>query len=112
MANYYKCVCKLDNAGLMQDIEESLLSMRDTEEESITDVLLYSQDHADEVDFMIAQHGNLLIGFNDVFRLYREHGLTTVDDMPINVVWEMYRRDVGIAARRILNNHLLELDTP
>lgn len=88
-------------------IKEQLLTIHDTPEESIEEVRHYMEGFPDEVDFNLAQYGNLLIYYDDVRDFMRECGYaeSTISKMSDHQIWEAYKRNVGHVARELVPGH-------
>lgn len=61
----------------------------------------YKQEFSNEIDFNIAQYGNLLIYHDEVQDLYKKVGYKTKFDN--HKLWEIYKRQVGYIARNYFN---------
>ena len=88
--------------ALLNAIEDSLLTMCDTEEESLNEIRRHMKSYPHERDYRIVQNGNLLCYFSQVYDLYRECGYTSTDRMSTSKIWETYKRQVGYIAREIM----------
>lgn len=55
-----------------------------------------------ELDYNIAQYGNLLIYYDDIKKMYRDCGYKSLDKMSDQKVWEIYKRQVGYVARQLM----------
>lgn len=82
--------------GVLNDILESLQEM------GIEEVTHYYKEFNNEIDYNIAQYGNLLIYYADVKELYRRNGYTSLDKMSDHKVWDIYKRQVGYVARTLI----------
>ena len=82
--------------GVLNDILESLQEM------GIEEVARYYNEFNNEIDYNIAQYGNLLIYYADVKELYRRNGYTSLDKMSDHKVWDIYKRQVGYVARTLI----------
>ena len=102
MKNKYSKNPKLN--AVLTDIEDQLLAMCDTEEESLSEIAHYMWFYptVSNLDYMIAQHGNLLFTYDDVYSLYREAGYKTTDTYSLDRIWNTYRRQVGYVARQLI----------
>lgn len=87
--------------GVLNDIREQLLSIHDTEDESRKEIAHYKREFPKEIDFNLAQYGNLLIYYYDVRAMYARHGYKSIVRMSDAEVWETYKRQVGYVARTI-----------
>ena len=92
----------------LQAIEDSLLEMCDTPEESLAEIKRYMNEFPKEPDYNIAQYGNLLIYYDQIREFYKncgysEKGIARRSDSDL---WETYKRQVGsIAQCLIRKNH-------
>lgn len=59
----------------------------------------YKKSFPREVDFNLAQYGNLFCYYDDVRDLYRTAGYKSLDKMSDDKIWEIYKRQVGYIAR-------------
>lgn len=60
----------------------------------------YKKQFPNEIDFNIAQYGNLLCYYSDIKDFYRACGYKTLDKMSDQKVWDIYKRQVGYIARK------------
>lgn len=93
MKNKYSKNKKLE--GVLSRIETQL-------EYASVDVKHYMESFPNEIDYNIAQYGNLLIYYYDVKKMYRECGYKSLDKMSDQKVWEIYKRQVGYVARQLM----------
>ena len=100
MNNKYSVNPKLNKA--LCGIEGQLLDMCDSKKESINQILTYVNDFKKEPDCNIAQHGNLLICLYDIKDFYKNCGYKFTGRMSNNKIWDLYRRQVGYVARRLI----------
>lgn len=91
--------------GVFNCIEEQLLEMCDTPEESINQIKDYMAEFKKEPDFNIAKYRNLLISNYDVYDMYRKFGYTSTDKMSTSKIWSEYCHQVGYVARAIIRNY-------
>ena len=89
--NKYSKNVKLNKA--LMKIESDLLDL------GINEVKRYYNTFKNEVDYNIAQYGNLLIYYDDVYNFYRSCGYKTTDKMTTDKIWELYKKQVGYVAR-------------
>ena len=82
--------------GIYNDILENV---------SIEDLRRYGSDYKNEPDLNIAQHGNLLVYYNDIYNFYRNAGYKSTDKMSAEAIWNTYKRQVGFVARYIIRNN-------
>lgn len=79
---------------VLEYIENELLDL------GIDEVKRYYDDFKYEVDYNLAQYGNLTIYYYDVREIYKDYkSLKNVSDYAI---WELYKRQVGYVTRRLL----------
>ena len=100
MNNKYSVNPKLNKA--LCGIEGQLLDMCDSKKESINQILTYVKDFKKEPDCNIAQHGNLLVHYDDIKDFYMRCGYKSTARMSNNKIWELYMRQVGYVARRLV----------
>lgn len=62
----------------------------------------YVDAFPNELDYNIAQYGNLLIYYDDIKKMYRDCGYKSLDKMSDQKVWEIYKRQVGYVARQLM----------
>lgn len=100
MNNKYSVNPKLNK--VLCGIEGQLLDMCDSKKESINKILAYVKDFKKEPDCNIAQHSNLLISSYDIKEFYKNCGYNSTGRMSDSKIWELYKRQVGYVARRIV----------
>jgi hypothetical protein len=66
------------------------------DELGIEEVKRYKDSFPHEIDFNIAQYGNVLVYHEDVENLYKNCGYKVEN---YNNLWEVYKRQVGYIAR-------------
>lgn len=82
---------------------EEVLSRIETQlEYASVDIKHYMESFPNEIDYNIAQYGNLLIYYQDVKKMYRDCGYKSLDKMSDQKVWEIYKRQVGYVARQLM----------
>ena len=81
---------------VLTGIEKDLLDL------GINEVKRYYNTFKNEVDFNIVQYGNMLIYYNDVYNFYRSCGYKSTDKMSTNKIWDLYKKQVGYVAKRII----------
>ena len=81
----------------LKAIEADLLEL------GLDEIKRYYNDFKREVDYNIAQYGNLLIYYSDIYDFYRSYGYKSVDKMNTDKVWDFYKRQVGYVARCLIN---------
>ena len=98
--------------AVLTDIENQLLSISDTEADSLEEVRHYMLNFRTESDYNLAQYGNLLVYYGDVYDMYRQAGYKTTDKMTEEQIWKTYRRQVGYVARLIvyIDNHIKPME--
>ena len=83
-------------------LEEVLTRIETQLEYANVDIEDYMESFPNEIDYNIAQYGNLLIYYYDVKKMYRECGYKSLDKMSDQKVWEIYKRQVGYVARQLM----------
>ena len=83
-------------------IEQALLKMQNTPEESVNNIRRYVKMFPKEPDHNIAQYGNLLVCYNQVREFYRNCGYKSMEKMSDDRIWQIYLRQVGYVARQLL----------
>lgn len=88
----------------MTAIKRQLYGILDTRAYSMQEIRRYKRDYPAEIDYRIAQDGNLLVYIEDIRRLYEKSGYSerTISRLSDVEVWEMYLRHVGAAVRTVL----------
>lgn len=74
----------------------------DLKELGIEEVKRYKDEFKHETDYNIAQYGNLLIYYADIREFYKNAGYKSIEKMSDSKVWDIYKRQVGYVARKIL----------
>lgn len=74
----------------------------DLKELGIDEVKRYMGEFKNEVDYNIAQYGNMLIYFYDIREFYKNAGYKSIEKMSDSKVWEIYKRQVGYVARILI----------
>ena len=97
--NKYSKNAKLNKA--LTEIENDLLEME------MSEVKRYYQTFPKEVDYNIAQYGNLLVYFDQIYDFYRNCGYKSTDKMSSDKIWELYKRQVGYVARCLVTNKII-----
>lgn len=87
--------------GVLNEIREDLLSIHDTEAESLSEIAHYRREFPNEVDFNLVQYGNMLIYYDDIRALYERHGYKSMARKTDTQVWETYKRQVGYVAKTL-----------
>lgn len=70
-----------------------------TENLGSDEVRRYKNEFKNEIDFNIAQYGNLLCYYNDIRQFYKDAGYKSLDKLSDAKVWNIYKRQVGYVAR-------------
>lgn len=96
MTNYSKNQ-KLNK--VLNSIEQDLLSM------GLDEVKRYYNEFKKEVDYNIAQYGNLLVYYDDIYKFYTNCGYKSTNKMSCNKIWQTYLRQVGYVTRYLINNN-------
>ena len=71
----------------------------DLQEMGANEVKRYKQEFKREIDFNLAQYGNLLCYYSDIYKFYRACGYKSTDKLSTDKLWELYKRQVGYIAR-------------
>lgn len=74
----------------------------DLEEFGVEEVKRYYNEFKNEQDYNIAQYGNLLIYYADIREFYKNAGYKSMEKMSDSKVWDIYKRQVGYVARRMI----------
>lgn len=90
--NKYSKNVKLNNA--LMGIEKDLLEFI-----GIDEVKRYYNAFKYESDYNIAQYGNVLVYYSQIYDFYRNCGYKSTDKMPTDKIWDLYRRQVGYVVR-------------
>ena len=94
MKNKYSKNKKLNE--VLTRIEGQLLDL------GLDEIRHYKDSFSNELDYNIAQYGNLLIYYYDVKQMYKDCGYVSLDKMSDQKVWEIYKRQVGYVARQLM----------
>ena len=70
-----------------------------TENLGSDEVKRYKNKFKNEIDFNIAQYGNLLCYYNDIRQFYKNAGYKSLDKLSDGKIWNIYKRQVGYVAR-------------
>lgn len=97
--NKYSTNNKLNK--VLTEIERELLTISDSESESLNEIRRYMKEFKREPDYNLAQYGNMLIYYADIYDLYRSCGYKTTDKFSPEKIWNTYLRQVGYIAREI-----------
>lgn len=68
----------------------------------IDEVNHYASMFPNEVDFNIAQYGNLIIYYDDVREFYMKNGFIDARKLSDYELWDLYKYSVGLVARTML----------
>ena len=68
----------------------------------VDEIKRYYNEFRNEIDYNIAQYGNMLIYYNQIYDFYRSCGYKTTDKMTTDKIWELYKNQVGYVAKRII----------
>jgi GH15 family glucan-1,4-alpha-glucosidase len=63
------------------------------------EVKRYKKEFPLEIDFNLAQYGNLLVYYQDIRSMYAAAGYKSLDRCSDSKAWETYKRQVGYVAR-------------
>lgn len=77
----------------------------DLQEMGLDEVNRYYNEFKRESDYNIAQYGNLLVYYSQIYDFYRNCGYKSTDKFSPNKIWEIYKRQVGYVTRELLKNH-------
>lgn len=88
--------------AVLSEIADDLLNIGDTEEDSLEDIQRYMREFPREIDYNLAQYGNMLIYYVQVREMYKKCGYKSIDRMNDTNIWDTYRRHVGYVAREIV----------
>ena len=94
MKNKYSKNKKLNE--VLTRIEGQLLEL------GLDEVRHYKESFPYELDYNIAQYGNLLIYYYDIKKMYRDCGYVSLDKTSDQKVWEIYKRQVGFVVRELM----------
>lgn len=84
---------------VLNSIAEDLKTM------GLDEVKRYYNEFKKEPDYNIAQYGNLLVYYDQIYKFYRECGYKSTDKFSPEKIWETYKRQVGFVTRELLKNH-------
>ena len=90
MKNYSKNV-KLNKA--LMGIEADLLDL------GVDEVKRYYNQFKYENDYNIAQYGNLLVYYSDIYKFYKDCGYKSTEKMSNSKIWDLYKKQVGYVVR-------------
>ena len=66
-------------------------------------VARYKKEFKNEPDFNLAQYGNMIVYYHDIYTFYRNCGYKTTDKYSTDKIWQTYLRQVGYIARHYFN---------
>lgn len=83
------------------EIYNDLLTIHETETESIDEINHYKKAFPKEPDFNLVQYGNMLIYYSDVRELFARCGYSAkhLARLSDSKIWEMYIYRVGFVVR-------------
>lgn len=90
--------------SVMLSIEESLLTMCDTEEESLIDIVRYKKEFPSLPDYGLYEYGNLLAYTDDIRELYADNGYTYTKKLPAEKLIAIYKRHIRQVANHLIYN--------
>lgn len=70
-----------------------------TENLGSDEIKRYKREFKNEIDFNIAQYGNLLCYYNDIRQFYKDASYKSIDKFSNDKIWNIYKRQVGYVAR-------------
>ena len=76
----------------------------DLQELGLEEVKRYYNEFSNEIDYNIAQYGNLLVYHYQVRELYKEY--KTLANVSDTYLWDIYKRQVGYVARLMLKDNI------
>lgn len=88
---------------VLTDIYEQLLSIGDTEEESIAEIKRYKKMFPNEPDYNLYQYGNLLIYNDNVRALYAKY--KSLQKASMDKIISTYKRQIRYIANYIISNN-------
>lgn len=88
---------------VLNAIYVDLLSIHDTEAESVQEIVRYRNSFPKEADYNLYQYGNLLIWDGDIVELYKDY--KSLKKASIDKIRDVYKKQVGYIARYILSNN-------
>ena len=86
---------KLNKA--LKGIEADLLKL------GLDEVKRYYNAFKYEADYNIAQYGNVLVYYSDIYDFYRSCGYKSTDRMSTDKIWSIYKNQVGYVTRCLIN---------
>lgn len=91
---------------VLNEIRDQLLSIHDTENESLDEIKRYVDYfgfNPDHLDYFIYENGNVLIYNYQIRELYKEY--KSLASASMEKLIEIYRRQVGYMARQLLKEN-------
>lgn len=91
---------------VLNEIRDQLLSIHDTENESLNEIKRYVDYfgfNPDHLDYFIYENGNVLIYNYQIRELYKEY--KSLASASMEKLIEIYRRQVGYMARQLLKEN-------
>lgn len=70
----------------------------------LDEIKRYYNEFKKEPDYNIAQYGNLLVYYDDIYKFYRNCGYKSTDKFSLEKLWETYKRQIGYVVRELLKN--------
>lgn len=71
----------------------------DLQELGADEIKRYKKQFSHEKDFNLAQYGNMLVYYNDIYKFYSSCGYKSTDKLSTDKIWDLYLRQVGYIAR-------------
>lgn len=81
---------------VLNRIEADLLSY------GINEIQRYYKEFKSEPDYNIAQYGNLIVYYSDLYQFYRDCGYKSTDKFSTEKIWKTYKQQVGYVVRQLL----------
>lgn len=92
--NYYSKNKKLN--GVLNEIHDQL------EQLGYNEIKRYRSEFYREVDYAIAEYGNVLCYYSDIRAMYERNGYTSILKYSDTALWNIYKRQVGYMARQYM----------
>lgn len=89
--------------AVLNDIEEQLLSIHDTEEDSIKEIFHYAKEFPREIDYNLYQYGNVLIWDYNIRQMYLNAGYKA-EKWSAETLRSAYKRQLRYVADCIMSN--------
>ena len=88
---------------LFNELKDDLLSICETEEESIDFIKDYVNEYPYSTDFNIVQYGNILGYFGQVRDMYSKHmSAEELNNLSDTDLWDIYKKDIGYVVKKII----------